>query len=100
MQTSRKNLIQATASGYDRALSAISHLDGVVSILIRLILGPVLIAAGWEKLAGENWFSQGTLPFPFSVLPTELSWFLASWTEYLGGICLLLGLAVRLWSIL
>ena len=94
-----KNVIQATADSYDRAISAISHLDGVVSLLIRLILGPVLIAAGWEKLADENWFSQGMLPFPFSVLPTELSWFLASWTEFLGGICLLLGLAVRLWSI-
>ena len=94
-----KNVIQATADSYDRAISAISHLDGVVSLLIRLILGPVLIAAGWEKLADENWFSQGVLPFPFSVLPTELSWFLASWTEFLGGICLLLGLAVRLWSI-
>lgn len=94
-----KSLIAATAGSYDCALSAISHLDGLVSLLIRLILGPVLIAAGWEKLAGENWFSQEMLAFLFSVLPTELSWFLASWTEFLGGICLLLGLAVRLWSI-
>ncbi len=29
----------------------------------------------------------------------ELSWFLASWTEFLGGICLLLGLATRLWAL-
>jgi hypothetical protein len=33
------------------------------------------------------------------MVPVELSWFLASWTEFLGGICLLLGLATRLWAI-
>ena len=39
------------------------------------------------------------MPFPFNILPVELSWFLASWTEFIGGICLLLGLFVRLWSV-
>ena len=91
--------IQQLSGYYDRVFHYISHLDGVFSLLIRLILGPVMIAAGWEKLSGDNWFSQSMLPFPFSILPVELSWFLASWTEFLGGICLLLGLAVRLWSI-
>ena len=58
----------------------------------------MLIAAGWEKLSGENWFGYQleSFPFPFNVLPAELSWFLASWTEFLGGILLLLGLATRL----
>ena len=84
---------------YDRLFAAIGHFDGVVSIIIRLILAPVLIGAGWEKITGDNWFSPELLPFPFSVLPVELSWFLASWTEFVGGICLLLGLATRLWAI-
>ncbi len=85
---------------YDRVVAWMNaHLSGVVSIIIRLILGPVLIAAGWEKISGNNWFSQDMLPFPFSVLPVELSWFLASWTEFLGGLCLLLGLFTRLWAI-
>lgn len=92
-------LIQASVGSYDRIVRALSHLDGVASLLLRLILGPVMIAAGWEKLNGENWFSQDMLPFPFSVIPVDVSWFLASWTEFLGGLCLLLGLAVRLWSI-
>ena len=92
-------LLNMGADLYDRIFHFFRHFDGVASLLLRLILGPVMIAAGWEKLSGENWFSQEMLPFPFSVLPTELSWFLASWTEFLGGICLLLGLAVRLWSI-
>jgi putative oxidoreductase len=37
-------------------------------------------------------------PFPFSVLPPDVSWFLATWTEVLGGICIWLGLATRFWA--
>jgi uncharacterized membrane protein YphA (DoxX/SURF4 family) len=36
------------------------------------------------------------MPFPFNLLPVDVSWFLASWTEFLGGILLLLGLGTRL----
>ncbi len=94
------NLIASWSHWYDRIFNWTSaHLSGVVSITLRLILGPVLIGAGWEKITGTNWFSQEILPFPFSVLPVELSWFLASWTEFIGGICLLLGLATRIWAI-
>ena len=39
------------------------------------------------------------MAFPFRILSTELSWLLASWTECLGGICILLGLGTRLWAI-
>lgn len=86
---------------YDRFTGVAAHFDGVASLLLRLILGPVLIAAGWEKITGENWFGfqLESFPFPFNVLPPELSWFLASWTEFLGGILLLLGLGTRLIAI-
>ena len=71
--------------------------DGFASLALRLILGPVMIAAGWEKITGDNWFmhAQDSFPFPFNVLPAGLSWFLASWTEFLGGIFLLFGFATR-----
>jgi len=87
---------------YDRTLAAALHLDGVVSLGLRLILAPVLIGAGWEKLHGENWFAfqLESFPFPFNILPPEFSWFLASWTEFVGGICLLLGLGTRVWAIM
>jgi putative oxidoreductase len=91
--------VQSAFALYDRALEWLRHLSGVVSLILRLILAPVLIGAGWEKLNGDNWFNADLLPFPFSVLPPDLSWFLASWTEFLGGICLLFGLATRLWAI-
>ena len=88
-------------SAYDRLVGAFSHFDGLASLLLRLILAPVLIAAGWEKLNGENWFGfqQDSFPFPFNVLPAGFSWFLASWTEFIGGILLLLGLGTRLVAI-
>lgn len=94
-------LAAALARSLERVRIACSHLDGLASLLLRLILGPVLIAAGWEKLNGENWFDSqlDAFPFPFDVLPAGLSWFLASWTEFLGGILLLLGLGTRLVAI-
>ena len=96
-----KDPLAAISRIHDRALDGIGHLDGVASLLMRLILGPVLIASGWEKLTGTNWFvhTLDSFPFPFNVLPPEFSWFLASWTEFLGGILLLLGLATRVVAI-
>ena len=92
------SLISTTAGWYDRFVSFASHFDGVASLLLRLILAPVMIAAGWEKLTGENWFafSMESFPFPFNVIPADLSWFLASYTEFFGGILLLLGLGTRI----
>jgi putative oxidoreductase len=94
-------ILEATVDGYERSLNLLQHVDGVASLLLRLILAPVLIGAGWEKITGENWFgySLDSFPFPFNVLPAEFSWFLASWTEFLGGILLLLGLGTRLVAI-
>ena len=93
-------LINSYVQLYDRVVNWVcTHISGVVSIALRLILGPVLIGAGYEKITGDNWFSPELLPFPFNVIPTEISWFLASWTEFIGGICLLVGLATRIWAI-
>lgn len=94
-------LIQTAGVWYERGVHFLRHFDGLASALLRLILGPVLIIAGWEKLTGDNWFAfqLDAFPFPFNVIPAEASWFLASWTEFLGGILLLLGLGVRLISL-
>jgi len=94
-------ILNTTGIWYDRLTHLFQHFDGLASILLRLILAPVLIGAGWEKITGDNWFASSldSFPFPFSVLPAELSWFLASWTEFLGGIALLFGLGTRLIAI-
>jgi len=93
--------ISTAEAWYDRLVKVFQHFDGVASILLRLILAPVLIGAGWEKITGDNWFASSldSFPFPFNVLPADLSWWLASWTEFLGGIALLIGLGTRLIAI-
>jgi putative oxidoreductase len=67
---------------------------------LRLLLAYEFWAAGLEKFHGENWFSaiHNQFPFPFSIVPTDISWFLATWLELLGAIALLMGLATRFFS--
>ncbi len=93
--------IRSASIWYDRGVQLVKHFDGAASVMLRLILAPVLIAAGWEKITGDNWFhhQMDAFPFPFNVLPADISWFFAAWTEFLGGIALLLGLATRLIAI-
>jgi len=67
---------------------------------IRLLMAWEFGRAGLMKLNGTNWFAnvQDNFPFPFNVVPVEISWFLATWAEILGAIGLLLGLFTRFWA--
>ena len=67
---------------------------------IRLLMAWEYGRAGMMKYNGNNWFAnvQDNFPFPFNVIPVEISWFLATWAEILGGVCLLLGLFTRFWA--
>jgi putative oxidoreductase len=64
---------------------------------LRLLLAWEFWEAGMEKWRGENWFASiaDRFPFPFDLLPADLSWAIATWAELLGAIALLLGLATR-----
>jgi len=68
---------------------------------LRFLLAWEFYESGIVKLEGNNWFGQiqDSFPFPFNVIPAEVSWFLATWTEVVGGICLALGLFTRFWSL-
>lgn len=65
---------------------------------LRLILAWEFWEAGREKFSGSNWFMdiQGNFPFPFNVVPSNLSWTMATWAELLGAIALFLGLGTRI----
>jgi putative oxidoreductase len=67
---------------------------------MRLVMGWEFFESGREKLAGDNWFAdaQSSFPFPFDVVPPNLSWGLATWFELAGGIALWLGLATRFFA--
>ena len=64
---------------------------------LRLFLAWEFWESGMMKFHGENWFTeiQSSFPFPFNVIPTDISWFIATWTELLGAVALVLGLGTR-----
>ena len=68
---------------------------------LRLLLAYEFWVAGVEKLHGENWFAdiQDKFPFPFSVVPVDISWQMATWFELIGAIALVIGLATRFFSL-
>ena len=71
----------------------------IPAMLLRLILAVEFGESGFEKLHGSNWFHNVTFPFPFNLLPTDVSWSTATYFEIIGAIALLLGLATRFFSI-
>lgn len=70
-------------------------------LTLRLVLGWEYFEAGREKFLGANWFAdiQDRFPFPFNLVPPEISWQMATWFELIGGIALVLGLATRFFSL-
>ncbi|MGD8977324.1 MAG: DoxX family protein [Gammaproteobacteria bacterium] len=75
--------------------------DWLPGLFLRVLLGYEFFEAGLNKYRGENWFGsiQDKFPFPFNVVPPEISWLLATWTELVGGAMLVLGLFTRFWTI-
>ncbi len=88
------SLLKTTSSLNRRVRGLAEPLDGLPPLLFRLILAPVLMQAGWNKIIGfENtaaWFG-GSLGLPFP----ELMVTLAAGAELFGGGLLLVGLGTR-----
>ena len=74
--------------------------DWVALLPVRLLMAYEFGRAGIMKYNGNNWFAneQDNFPFPFNVIPVEISWFLATWFEILGAIGLVIGLFTRFWA--
>jgi len=82
--------------------SQLSAAGNYLSMLfLRLFLAWEFWESGQMKLQGSNWFADiaDSFPFPFNVIPTDISWFIATWAEVLGTIGLLVGLATRFWAV-
>lgn len=89
-----------TAAWY-RLADLLEDLGAWVGFLgLRIILGWEFYEAGAMKKSGENWFGsiKDDFPFPFNVAPVDLSWFLATWFEIVGGIALIIGLFTRFFA--
>ena len=86
----------------DNLYSKLTAIGGFLSMLIiRLFIAWEFWEAGQQKLGGRNWFDGivDNFPFPFNVIPTDISWFLATWAEILGAIAIAIGLATRFWAL-
>ncbi|AVT49886.1 HvfX family Cu-binding RiPP maturation protein [Shewanella baltica] len=89
------------ASLYQKLLNMSRYFDGLAPLALRIYLAPVLMQAGYNKLAHFDdtvaWFANPNwglgLPMPAVMAG------LAAGTEFFGAILLLLGLATRLISI-
>ncbi len=90
-------LAQWYYSVHDTIFSRLRYLEGLGPLALRLFLVPVFWMAGMHKLAGIEqtieWFGNPDwgLGLPF---PTLLA-YLAAYTEVIGALLLLLGLATR-----
>lgn len=83
--------------------SAINRFERAASILppliLRLLLAWEFGESGYEKLIGSNWFADIAFPFPFNLLPPEVSWNLSMVFELVGAVALLLGLGTRFFTV-
>ncbi len=73
------------------------HVDFLGPLALRIYLAPIFIIAGSNKLSHAQdlvpWFASLGIPAP------ELMVYVAALTELIGGIALLIGLAVRWFSV-
>ncbi|CAN8139968.1 putative oxidoreductase [uncultured Thiomicrorhabdus sp.] len=94
-------LFRKSTNLYQSTLTKLAYFEGLAPLLLRLYLAPIFMQAGWNKLANfsetAEWFGNPEwglgLPFP------ELMTALAGGAEFFGGIALIIGLAVRWFSI-
>jgi putative oxidoreductase len=66
-------------------------------LILRLIMGWEFWESGREKYLGDNWFTdiKEKFPFPFNVIPADISWAMATYFELGGAILLIIGLFTR-----
>lgn len=69
---------------------------------LRLLLAYEFWESGVMKFQGQNWFGdiQDAFPFPFNAIPASVSWFVATWSELIGAIGLVLGLGTRVFAVM
>ena len=85
---------------YFAAVTKLDHVSFILPLLaLRLLLAWEFGESGYTKLTGTNFFADLSFPFPFSLLPTEISWQAATWIELLGAAALVLGFATRFFSL-
>ncbi len=74
------------------------RLDWLALLIARVGTALIFVPGGWEKLHGlqglSDWFGSLGIPFPYA------NALFVSSLELIGGICLILGLGTRFFSVL
>jgi putative oxidoreductase len=73
--------------------------DSIPQLFLRLLLAWEFGESGFEKLHGTNWFADLTFPFPFNLLPPDVSWGISTFFEIIGAFALAFGFATRFFSL-
>ena len=76
--------------------------DWVALLPIRLLMAYEFFKAGLTKFNGSNWFGniQDNFDLPFNLIPVDISWFLSTSTEIIGGLFLYVGQFTRIWALI
>lgn len=94
------NLISSGLNLYKSITNQLNDLsNSVPQLFLRLLLAWEFGESGFEKLHGTNWFADLTFPFPFNLLPPDLSWGMSTYFEILGAFALAFGFATRFFTI-
>lgn len=82
------------------SLSSLGRLADFAPLLARVIVGVIMVAHGWQKLAGgPGAFGESTLAGLGVPLPVLMG-FVVTFVELAGGLLLILGLLSRLSALL
>ena len=85
---------------YEQTINILNaNSDGLPLLLLRFVLAWEFGESGFEKLHGTNWFADLAFPFPFNLVPPDVSWALATFFEIAGAFAIAMGLATRFFSI-
>ena len=92
-------IVVSSTKIYQRVISHLNYFaNSIPPLFLRLILAVEFGESGFEKLHGTNWFNDLSFPFPFNLLPPEISWSIATYFELFGAVALVLGVATRFFS--
>ena len=94
------SIINQAVSFYDIVRSKLNAINTwLPQLALRLLLAWEFGESGIEKLHGTNWFADLSFPFPFNLLPPDVSWNISMYFEIVGAFALVFGLATRFFSL-
>ena len=97
----RANVPSGVLDAWDALTARLRGAGEVIPrFVMRLVMGWEFWESGLEKYRGDNWFMslQNEFPFPFNIIPADLSWTMATWFELVGAIMLWVGLGTRFFA--